>query len=1250
MAINFPNSPTNGQIFTSGGKSYEYNSTTGVWNRRPEATSPIPTDVSDLTDTTNLLFDGQYSSLAGAPTSSTAGALGTLTKTFTQNEETEITLSENISPVPNVSVFKEVPQGGLTSKGNWDVNANATNYDFFDEKPISYSNVTLTPSATGDGTFSASPLSGYSLSGPSFGSSFNVGSQASNPQEVVMKTDGTKMYVLDVTSKTIFEYDLSTNFDSSTATYNSVNSGSLGTTISGDPYGLRFKPDGTKLYICEYGNIIYQFSLGTAWDLSTISYDNTSITNFAGSGNIPYCLAFKPDGTKVYTVGYARLYEWELPTAWSLSGATPTNIANGASADYLSISSYINSNSVYALDFSADGTKFFVRAVGSGSVGTGLFEVPIDSAWDPVNSTQEPISTDGTLAAGVIRYDALDTAHGSTNLTGFAFVNNGQQAVVCYSGAQDYVYTLNTFEAFNFSSTDVGKKVVGNSGSAVITATSGTYQSVTPFADTSAISSWQLFGAEGKSDGTGIQLAGIAVNDVYNLSTASNDNKTFNASSQLTGAQGIAFKDDGTAMYLVGYTNDTVYQYDLSTAWDVSTASYASKSFSVAAQDAVPRDIRFKSDGTSFYVIASTAPDSIYQYDLSTAWDISTASYSNKSFSVQTQSSNPSGLAVSADGTKFYVNDYGSAVSYQYDLSTAWDISTASYSNKSLTSTTQGGQIESIDISSDGLKFFMSGCIDDAIFQYDLSTAWDLSTASTSHSASLSPTDLGMEVAVYNGWYNIVFSPTGHKLYTIGDHDEIVYQISTGAGVSYTHPYSQYSPALTNSSNGQINSSTWTDINSMTADETKNGGDIFYAVSTDNRTSWGVAKGSDGVRKIARNNSGTWQYNNDGGTTVTVGFDIANASYDNKSFSVTAQEVNPMGIDISADGTVMIMIGTTSDDLHYYTLSTAFDVSTASYTGFINQTDASPNGCRFGDNGTKIFVPGDGGKKVESIPLSTPYDVSTAGLSTLSSSLNPLSSGANTYLQDVAFKTDGTKMYILDLNDDQVHEYSLSTAWDISTLAYTTAFSVAAQEPTGRGLDFSSDGTKMFVVGGSTDTVYQYNLSTAWDVSSASYSNISFLVSAQETGPGAICFGDNGQKMYIVGTIQDKFFQYSTGSTTIGYTTSETWVNGTNNNEHATLQEALGAQAFNRMDKAQLDAVADGYHFSQDSADTLDLMIAPYAASGASPISDGVTINYDAEALVEQAINGTDYKARFSTANSVSIISLADQNLKIRVI
>ena len=31
---------------------------------------------------------------------------------------------------------------------------------------------------------------------------------------------------------------------------------------------------------------------------------------------------------------------------------------------------------------------------------------------------------------------------------------------------------------------------------------------------------------------------------------------------------------DGTTMYMLGYSNDKIFEYSLSTAWDLSTASY----------------------------------------------------------------------------------------------------------------------------------------------------------------------------------------------------------------------------------------------------------------------------------------------------------------------------------------------------------------------------------------------------------------------------------------------------------------------------------------------------------------------------------------------------------------------------------------------------------------------------------------------------------------------------------------------------
>ncbi len=43
-------------------------------------------------------------------------------------------------------------------------------------------------------------------------------------------------------------------------------------------------------------------------------------------------------------------------------------------------------------------------------------------------------------------------------------------------------------------------------------------------------------------------------------------------------------------MYVIGYAGDDVNEYDLSTAWDVTSASYL-QNFSVAAQEATPQSI-----------------------------------------------------------------------------------------------------------------------------------------------------------------------------------------------------------------------------------------------------------------------------------------------------------------------------------------------------------------------------------------------------------------------------------------------------------------------------------------------------------------------------------------------------------------------------------------------------------------------------------------------------------------------------------
>jgi hypothetical protein len=99
----------------------------------------------------------------------------------------------------------------------------------------------------------------------------------------------------------------------------------------------------------------------------------------------------------------------------------------------------------------------------------------------------------------------------------------------------------------------------------------------------------------------------------FGLSSAAYDSVSFSVTSQDTAPSGIAFNTDGTKMYIMGLTNDIVYQYTLSTGFDLSTASYDSVSFSVTSQETVPRSVVFNTDGTKMYIVGSDN-DTVYQY------------------------------------------------------------------------------------------------------------------------------------------------------------------------------------------------------------------------------------------------------------------------------------------------------------------------------------------------------------------------------------------------------------------------------------------------------------------------------------------------------------------------------------------------------------------------------------------------------------------------------------------------------------
>lgn len=577
----------------------------------------------------------------------------------------------------------------------------------------------------------------------------------------------------------------------------------------------------------------------------------------------------------------------------------------------------------------------------------------------------------------------------------------------------------------------------------------------------------------------------------YDLSIAAYDSVSLSVSGQDTVPYAATFKDDGTKMYMLGNNTNNVYQYSLSTANDLSTASYDSVSFSVASQTTLPSGIFFKSDGTKMYIGELGSSNAVYQYSLSTAWDISTASYDSVSFSRTSQGNSNISIFFKPDGTKMYSASAGAVAILEYGLSTAWDVSTASY-NGSLSVSTEDAGLYGLWFKNDGTEVFITGLTNDKVFRYDLSTAWDVTSGSYSGvSFSVSAQETSPVI--------LTFSSDGTKMFSGGTVTDTIYQYSTGSTVT----------------TGSFDLSTgnyFTDTPSADVEYTfSNAGDVqsFQLEVTGN----------------------------------SAGYDLSSAAYDSVSFSVSGQETGPIDATFKTDGTKMFLIGSTGDDVNEYDLSTAWDVSTASFVQSfsVSTQETFPTGIDFKSDGAKMYIIGNN-DTVYQYSLSTAWDVSTASYDSVTLSVATEMGSP----RGLSFKDDGTKLYTMNSVDDTVYQYGLSTAWDVSSGSYDSkSFSVSTQTVEALGFDLSHDGTSFVVVaGGADDAFYSYELSTAWDISTASY--VTSLSATQDTSQQGVAFGNSGVKMYLIGNGSDTVYQYTTGSAiTVTWDADIAWPSGT---------------------------------------------------------------------------------------------------------
>lgn len=453
----------------------------------------------------------------------------------------------------------------------------------------------------------------------------------------------------------------------------------------------------------------------------------------------------------------------------------------------------------------------------------------------------------------------------------------------------------------------------------------------------------------------------------------------FSISEHISWPRGMFFDTTGRKMFILDYDSNTIYSCTLNDCWNLFTAEHDHVEY--FAEDESSRwalKMFFDSEGTRMFVLKSD--NKIYSHVLKSPWNLSTASYENEKFDLNSQDTMARGMFFSSNGKKMYVVGADTLRIYSYTLSIPWKISTAIYDNVNLYIGDQENLPTDLCFSFDGTKMYVVSN-NDNLYCYELSIPWDISTA------------------------------------------------------KYRFPFFDLYPII-----GGVSS-------------------IFFSF--------------DGKRMYVL----SWKNKKMISLFLEIPFETHVPFFEEQIFSLKSKE-EKKGMFFNSSGTKMFVAGE-KEKIHRYTLNTPWDISTLKY----DNVSFDRNSHFFPSKGT---FPG------------------------------------------MFFRNDGTKLYALEDSRSMIYSYSLDIPWNLSSAKYDFEFfSLNLNSSDSMGIFLSSNGKKLFVIGNLSKKIYSYTLSVPWDISSASYDDRNVLVDCQDLSPKGIFFSSNGEKMYLLGDFLDSVYSYT---------------------------------------------------------------------------------------------------------------------------
>jgi len=301
----------------------------------------------------------------------------------------------------------------------------------------------------------------------------------------------------------------------------------------------------------------------------------------------------------------------------------------------------------------------------------------------------------------------------------------------------------------------------------------------------------------------------------------------------------------------------------------------------------------------------------------------------------------------------------------------------------------------------------------------------------------------------------------------------------------------------------------------------------------------------------------------------------------------------------------------------------AFDLNKLAFetsTGF-----SSVSGIEWNDTGDKAFVI-TGRDTIEEYSLTNDYDISNVSFN---DSLILSNAGGSSTIdaRGVAFDDTGQKFFVCDNDAQVVESYTTSNSYDISDTLQFDRLDISDQVSGASGLAFNAGGTRLYVIGVEDTQIHQYSLSTGFDLSTASFDKSETLDNIGVDGATGLDVKPDGSRWYAYKEGSKEVLSYSSDLIDdIGGLTQEDTFDASANVD--TFNDAIGDINFgNNGDRLVIVDGSTGFQFRENEAPTADFSFTP------SVPTPNETVNFDGGASTDPEGDDLSFDWDFDDGN-----------------